>query len=132
MLWLRISWYYLMLRFYEPEIFILCCAMLFMVLGMLLLQEWQKWKKRHEGYLQEPIEIEDSKTLIAKFDLTEREYEVLLLLAEGKSNQEIAEKIHVSESTVKYHLGLVYRRLGVKRRIQAMAVVRKNNPYTLV
>lgn len=51
--------------------------------------------------------------------LTEREIEVLQLVAEGKSNQEIAESLVISESTVKNHLRNILGKLHLRNRIQA-------------
>lgn len=55
-----------------------------------------------------------------KFNLSSRETEVLELLAEGFSNQEIAEKLFISLSTVKSHISNIYTKLEVKRRTQAV------------
>jgi DNA-binding NarL/FixJ family response regulator len=52
-------------------------------------------------------------------ELTEREREVLVLLAEGRSNKEIARQLHVSERTVKGHVGHVLGKLGMVSRTQA-------------
>jgi LuxR family maltose regulon positive regulatory protein len=56
--------------------------------------------------------------------LTLREQDVLRLLAQGRSNAEIARELFVGESTVKTHLGSVYRKLGVRGRTHALARVR--------
>ena len=53
--------------------------------------------------------------------LTEREREVLVLLAAGKSNRQIAEELIVTEGTVKTHLDHVYRKLDAHSRTQALA-----------
>ncbi|MBN1284737.1 MAG: hypothetical protein JXB47_05000 [Anaerolineae bacterium] len=53
--------------------------------------------------------------------LSERELEVLRLLAEGFSNREIAEKLFLSPNTVKRHNGSIYGKLGVGSRTQAIA-----------
>lgn len=53
--------------------------------------------------------------------LTEREYDVLVQLAEGKSTREIAKALYVGEETVKTHLSSVYQKLGVTDRVQAVA-----------
>ncbi len=52
--------------------------------------------------------------------ISERELEVLSLLAEGLSNDEIAGKLYVSVNTVKTHLTNLYQKLDVKRRTQAV------------
>ena len=52
--------------------------------------------------------------------LTARERDVLRQLATGKSDQAIGEHLHISTSTVRYHLRHIYRKLGVKQRSEAV------------
>lgn len=59
--------------------------------------------------------------------LTEREREVLTLVAEGKTNQEIAEKLFVRDVTVKTHLNAIFRKLKVKSRTQAVLLAIQMN-----
>ena len=51
--------------------------------------------------------------------LTERERSILGALAKGKSNDEIAKELWVTQQTVKFHLTNIYRKLGVKNRTEA-------------
>jgi DNA-binding CsgD family transcriptional regulator len=52
--------------------------------------------------------------------ITPRELDILELIAQGMSNREIAEKLFVSENTVKTHSSRVFGKLGAKRRTQAV------------
>ena len=51
--------------------------------------------------------------------LSTREFEVLNLVARGYRNQQIAEALSVEERTVRFHLGRIYAKLGVKNRVEA-------------
>lgn len=55
-------------------------------------------------------------------DLTERERDVLKLLIKGLSNAEVAEQLIISTSTVKYHIGNIYSKLGVDSRVAAVSL----------
>ncbi|HET9123389.1 MAG TPA: response regulator transcription factor [Solirubrobacteraceae bacterium] len=52
--------------------------------------------------------------------LSERERDVLMLMAEGRTNPEIGEALHLSRHTVKEHSSAVYRKLGVRNRTEAV------------
>lgn len=52
--------------------------------------------------------------------ITEREYEVLCMIDQGLSNKEVAEKLFISQNTVKTHLSNLYVKLDAKRRTQAL------------
>jgi len=56
------------------------------------------------------------------FDLTERERQVLALLAKGRSNTEIAADLSISMATVKYHLSNISSKLGTKNRVEAVTI----------
>jgi NarL family two-component system response regulator LiaR len=59
-------------------------------------------------------------------DLTEREREILLELAHGRANKEIAAKLFIGEETVKTHVGNVLSKLHLRHRHQAMVYALKN------
>jgi DNA-binding NarL/FixJ family response regulator len=55
------------------------------------------------------------------YGLSERELEVLQLLADGNTNREIAEKLFISAQTVKTHIAHIFEKLGVRDRAEAVA-----------
>jgi LuxR family maltose regulon positive regulatory protein len=57
--------------------------------------------------------------------LSERELEILRLIAAGLANQKIAEKLFVAPSTIKWHVGNIYGKLNVRSRTQAIARARQ-------
>lgn len=61
------------------------------------------------------------------FDMTDREKEILVLMVEGLSNNDIAERLIVSQSTVKFHVSNVLSKLGVASRTEAVALALKNH-----
>ncbi|MBI5453719.1 MAG: response regulator transcription factor [Deltaproteobacteria bacterium] len=63
-----------------------------------------------------------------RYPLTEREGEILVHLLKGMSNKEISDAVCVSTETIKSHLQNIYKKLGVKSRIEAAVLFLKNNP----
>jgi DNA-binding NarL/FixJ family response regulator len=59
----------------------------------------------------------------SEFGLTERQSEVLALMARGKSNRDIADQLGLSEGTVKIHITAIFKALGVSSRTQALVAV---------
>jgi len=59
-------------------------------------------------------------------ELTEREMEVLKLIAKGKSNQEVADELYIGIKTVKFHVTNILAKLGVEDRTQAAIYAHKN------
>jgi serine/threonine-protein kinase PknK len=55
-----------------------------------------------------------------KVTLTTREAQIMILIAEGHSSKEVADKLTISKRTIDCHLDHVYSKLGVKNRVQAM------------
>jgi len=62
---------------------------------------------------------------LRELSITRRELEILALIASGMSNREIAEKLFVSENTVKTHSSRLFDKLGAKRRTQAVQIGKK-------
>ena len=59
---------------------------------------------------------------VAKNQLTERELELLYLMADGSSNKGIAKKLFISENTVKYHIRNILQKFNVQNRTEAVAL----------
>lgn len=72
------------------------------------------------GQVSVPREL---RPLVEKPALTQREKQVLATVVLGFSNQEIATKLHVAETTVKSHLSSAFKKLGVRTRKEAVATI---------
>ena len=68
----------------------------------------------------EPFVLDQVK--LQQLGITARELEILELIAGGLSNREIAEKLFVSENTVKTHSSRLFEKLSAKRRTQAVQI----------
>lgn len=71
---------------------------------------------------QEPFVVDESR--VAELGITPRELETLGLIATGLSNREIADRLCVSENTVKTHCSRLFDKLGARRRTQAVQIGR--------
>lgn len=99
-------------RLLSTEIYIVVVALLFTALGI--------WVGTRLTARTTAPAFEKNAKAIEYLGISDREYEVLLLLAEGYSNKEIAKRLFVSPNTVKTHLGRLYSKLEVSRRTQAI------------
>ncbi|WP_284155415.1 response regulator transcription factor [Sulfuricystis multivorans] len=68
-----------------------------------------------------------ARTVAERYGLTKSQACVLELLAEGKTNREIAELLGVTEGTVKIHVSAIFKALGVSNRSQALLVAQGKN-----
>jgi DNA-binding CsgD family transcriptional regulator len=114
------------------EIYIGLIAVIFTALGIWLALKLSKPKietivVEKEVYVNRNENFVLDTSLVAQLELSKRELEILGLLAQGHSNQEIAAKLFVSLSTVKTHIQNLFEKLDVKRRIQAVEKAKRLN-----
>ena len=107
------------------EIYIGFIAIIFTALGIWLAVKLSKPRietvvVEKEVYVNRNEDFVPNTSLISQLEISKRELEILNLLTEGHSNQEIATKLFVSLSTVKTHIQNLYEKLDVKRRTQAI------------
>lgn len=76
---------------------------------------------------QKLYERKSSQTNGMAATLTEREMEVLNLIARGYSNKQIAKELSIKEDTVKAHISNIFSKLDVRNRVEAVAVALKND-----
>ena len=74
----------------------------------------------------EDAALEDAATPAGPTKLSKRQKQLILMLDQGLSNRDIAEKLDISEHTVKVHFWRLFRRLGVNSRTQALHFARTN------
>ncbi len=99
----------------STEFYVGTIALLFTALGI-----WAGRKlTRVKVVVTDPNFILDTQQL-ERHGISKREYEVLELIAQGMSNQEIAEKLFVSLPTVKSHSSNLFLKLNVRRRTEAI------------
>jgi len=107
------------------EIYIGFIAVIFTALGIWLALKLSKPKietvvVEKEVFVNNNGNFVRNTSLVSQLELSKRELEILSLLAQGHSNQEIAAKLFVSLSTVKTHNQNLFEKLEVKRRTQAV------------
>jgi DNA-binding CsgD family transcriptional regulator len=103
-------------------------AALFAALGI-----WLGLKlTRTREVVKEVVVVRDAKPFVvnqarlAALGITPREHEILTLIAAGLSNREIAEKLFVSENTVKTHSSRLFDKLQARRRTQAVQIAKQS------
>jgi two-component system, NarL family, response regulator LiaR len=125
--WLELR---LLLFRHSYELYIGLIALIFTGLGIWLALKLMKPKVEtivveKEIYIKKEEQFVQNAALIARLELSKRELEILALMAQGLSNQEIAETLFVSLSTVKTHNQNLFEKLDVKRRTQAIEKAKK-------
>jgi DNA-binding NarL/FixJ family response regulator len=100
------------IRMFSTELYVVFVALLFAGVGM-----WVGHRLTRSAAGKSFVRNERA---LRALGISEREYEVLQLLAAGHSNREIGERLFVSPNTVKTHVSHLYEKLGVARRTQAI------------
>ena len=89
-------------------------------LGLKLTRKKQTVVVKEVPVAAQPFAVNE--TRLRELGVTRREHEILDLIARGLSNREIAEKLFVSENTVKTHSSRLFDKLSAKRRTQAVQI----------
>lgn len=98
------------------EIVVAIIAVVFFFVGVYL--------NKRSLHKKRGISVEIDHEKIKELDISNREYEVLQAISEGLSNKEIADKLYVSESTIKTHVSNLLVKLNAKRRTQALQIAK--------
>jgi PAS domain S-box-containing protein len=99
------------------------------VLGGILVNCRDITDRLQEGDSQ--LQLETDLAAATKYNLSESEQKVLALMSEGRSNQQIAEQLLTTSSTVKFHVGNILRKLDVANRTEAVAIALRYNLSSL-
>ena len=116
---------------YRLDLFIGAIAIVFTVLGIWLALKLVKPKIEtriieKEIYIDTSTQPEINQKEITKLGISKRELEVLGLMAEGLSNDEIVSRLFISLNTVKTHSSNIFIKLDVKRRTQAVEKAKRD------
>lgn len=114
------------------EVYIGIIALMFTGLGIWLALKLSKPKTvtvvvEKEVFVSRNEDFVPDTALASQMEISKRELEILTLLAQGLSNQEIAAKLFVSVSTVKTHNQNLFSKLDVQRRTQAVEKAKRLN-----
>ena len=116
----RLNSYTLISGGLQSEVVISIVAIVFFIIGVFI-------NKRSNSYKEVNLKKNIDHKKIKELGLSNREYEVLQEIDLGLSNQEIASKLFVSESTIKTHVSSVLLKLNAKRRTQAIQISKALN-----
>lgn len=114
----KFSQYALISSNLKIEIIIAIIAIVFFFIGIYI-------TKKSLNKVKETITLtEINHKKIEELEISKREYQVLQNISEGLSNKEIADRLFVSESTIKTHVSNILVKLNAKRRTQAVKIAK--------
>ena len=116
---LKVLDYRYLVKDFSWEAYVGIISLIFTILGIWIGLKLTARSNKQQHAEDPPLSIDET-PLLAQSGLSKREYEVLQLLAQGLSNQEIADQLFISLNTVKTHTSSLYHKLEVKRRTQAV------------
>lgn len=108
---------------FQIEIWIAAFSILFFVIGIFLSRKIFTAKttiieNKNAEPAGQPFEVDAAQ--LSKLGISKREFEILQLINDGLSNQQIADKLFVSENTVKKHISNLFFKMDVERRTEAI------------
>ncbi|MDB5088570.1 MAG: DNA-binding response regulator [Mucilaginibacter sp.] len=112
----RVANFYHLKSGISDDFWIAAFSLLFLVIGIVLSRKL--FAKTIVVNQQQPVAINHDQLL--QSGISKREAEILLLIHEGLSNQQIADKLFVSENTIKKHISNIFQKLQVERRTEAI------------
>lgn len=125
---LKFAEYRFLIRSNSFEVYATLIAILFTTVGV-----WAglKFVKKKEVLVVKEVLVQPTENFavnennLKHLGISKREHEVLILMAQGLSNQEVADKLFVSLNTVKTHSSKLFEKLNVQRRTQAVQEAKK-------
>lgn len=108
---------------FRIEVWITIFSVLFFAIGIFLSRRMFRPKPtviEKEIYTNPDHQFEVDQSQLSKLGISKREFEILQLINEGLSNQQIADKLFVSENTVKKHISNLFFKMDVERRTEAI------------
>ncbi|HYJ41776.1 MAG TPA: response regulator transcription factor [Steroidobacteraceae bacterium] len=109
--------YHFVVRTHATETYLVLVALAFMGLGI-----WvgaQLFRRRPSAPFEPNLKVRET------LGVSDREFEVLTLLAAGRSNKEIASQLNVSPNTIKTHVAKLFEKLEARRRTEAISRARE-------
>lgn len=104
-------------RLLPIEIYVIIIALAFTALGI--------WAGRRLTPNQAPTPFEKNEVALKALGVTAREFEVLVVLAKGQSNKQIARSLGISPNTVKTHITNLFQRLSATQRLELVQKARE-------